>query len=132
MAEHAHNALALDNLAGNTRLSWSINTMDLTRQELGVGTENLLRKISMLCGGLCTYGTCFLLYVLDSPLRDVRWRAIKSIVFKLSYRVLAPRDLVRDRTFHRHLLEWFNFDEWGCESLVLNLLKQLTEVPHPP
>lgn len=61
-------------------------------------------------------------------MRDVRWRAMKSIVFKLSYRAVSLGDLVRDRTFHRHLLEWFNFSDWGCESLVLDLLRQLTPV----
>ena len=64
----------------------------------------------------------------DHPLFEVRCRAVKSIKFKLTNEIIALSDLCYDRTFLVNLLEWFNFDEWAYEQVVLELLKELTEV----
>lgn len=73
-------------------------------------------------------GTRPLPLLLDHPLLDIRCRSLRSIVFKLSNDLLSSSDLVGEKEFLAHLLEWFNFEEWALESQVLTLLSQLSEV----
>ena len=49
-------------------------------------------------------------------------------MFKLSNNLLSISDLVHERGFLAHLLEWFNFDEWAMESQALSLIAQLAQV----
>ena len=44
---------------------------------------------------------------------------------------MSSADLVNEKQFLAHLLEWFNFEEWALESQVLILLSQLSEVCLP-
>ena len=53
---------------------------------------------------------------------------MRSVLFKLSSGLLSPSELVHERQFLVHLLEWFNFEEWPLEGQVLGLLAQLAEV----
>lgn len=59
---------------------------------------------------------------------DVRSRSLRSVVFKLSTGLLHASDLLHERDFLAHLLEWFNFEEVAMEGQVLSLISQLTEV----
>ena len=72
-------------------------------------------------------GGCYI-HHLDHPLLDVRSRSLRSIVFKLSTGLLHASDLMHERDFLAHLLEWFNFEEVTMEGQVLSLISQLTEV----
>ena len=42
--------------------------------------------------------------------------------------MIKPSDLINEKDFLMHLLEWFNFEDWAMESQVLGLLCQLSEV----
>ena len=64
----------------------------------------------------------------DHPLLDVRCRSLRSIVFKLGNGLLELSELVGERGFLAHLLEWFNCEEWALEAQVLTLLSQLSQV----
>ena len=64
----------------------------------------------------------------DHPLLDVRTRSLRSISFKLSTGLLHITDLVHERDFLAHLLEWFNFEEVVMEAQALSLISQVSEV----
>ena len=64
----------------------------------------------------------------DHSLLDVRCRSLRSIIFKLNNGLVEASQLAKEKTFLSHLLEWFNFEEWGLEGQVLTLLSQLSEV----
>ena len=59
---------------------------------------------------------------------EVRSRSLRSIVFKLGNGFISYSDLVNEKEFLVHLLEWFNHDEWVLESQVLTLIQQLAQV----
>ncbi len=63
----------------------------------------------------------------DHPLCDVRSRALRSVSFKLSNGLVCAEELARERQFLIGLLEWFNFEEWTCQTQVLELLLQLIQ-----
>ena len=62
------------------------------------------------------------------PLLEVRSRSLRSIVFKLGNGLISYSELVGEKEFLAHLLEWFNYDEWVLESQVLTLIQQLAQV----
>ena len=64
----------------------------------------------------------------DHPLCDVRSRSLRSVSFKLSHGLVSVEELASKREFLVGLLEWFNFEGWTCETQVLGLLLQLTQV----
>ena len=64
----------------------------------------------------------------DHPLLEVRSRSLRSLSLKLRSGLVAVESLVREKAFLSHLLHWFNFSEWGCEQLPLELLETLAEV----
>ena len=55
-------------------------------------------------------------------------RALQSLVFKLTNQIIQLDDLVHDHVFLKNLLEWFNMEEWTCETQVIQLLGSLTQV----
>ena len=69
-----------------------------------------------------------LFFFIDHPLLDVRSRALKSIKFKLNNNIISFADIIHERNFLIHLMEWFNFDEWNYEHQVLELLTELSLV----
>lgn len=64
----------------------------------------------------------------DHPLLEVRSRALRSLSLKLRGGLVAVESLVHEKAFLSHLLQWFNFQEWGSEGMVLRLLETLAEV----
>lgn len=62
----------------------------------------------------------------------MRSRSLRSIVFKLSNGLISVSELVNEKEFLAHLLEWFNHDEWVLESQVLTLIEQLAQVSGTP
>lgn len=58
----------------------------------------------------------------------MRSRSLRSVVFKLSNGLISCGQLVNEKEFLAHLLEWFNYDEWVLESQVLTLIGQLAQV----
>lgn len=64
----------------------------------------------------------------DHPLMEVRSRSLRSLSLKLRSGLLAMESLVHEETFLSHLLNWFNFPEWGSGYQVLGLLETLAEV----
>lgn len=67
----------------------------------------------------------------DHSLLDVRTRSLRSISFKLSTGLLHITDMVHERDFLAHLLEWFNFEEVVMEAQALSLISQVSEVRTP-
>ena len=64
----------------------------------------------------------------DHPLLDIRSRSLRSVSFKLSTGLLHIADMVHERDFLSHLLEWFNFEEVVMEAQALSLISQVAEV----
>jgi len=71
---------------------------------------------------------CYNVSFPDHPLLDVRARSLRSISFKLSTGLLHITDMVHERDFLAHLLEWFNFEEVVMEAQALSLISQVAEV----
>ena len=69
-----------------------------------------------------------LFFLLLYTLLDVRSRALKSIKFKLNNNIISFADIIHERNFLIHLVEWLNFDEWNDEHQVLELLTELSLV----
>jgi hypothetical protein len=69
-----------------------------------------------------------LLENIGSPLHDVRTRALRSLVFKLSHDLIQLEELVHQHTLLANLLEWFNFEDCSHETLVLDLLLKISKV----
>ncbi len=62
------------------------------------------------------------------PIANVRNRALQSVVFKISNQLVEPSDLAESRIFIKSLLEWFNNDQWECETLVIQLIEIMSNV----
>lgn len=78
--------------------------------------------------GLPCMLVCYNVSFPDHPLLDVRTRSLRSISFKLSTGLLHITDMVHERDFLAHLLEWFNFEEVSMEAQALSLICQVSEV----
>eukprot|EP00741_Cyanophora_paradoxa_P024705 tig00000282_g23849.t1 len=66
---------------------------------------------------------------LAHQLRDVRVRALKSLLFKLENGLAAASELVQLDAAFVHLLEWFNHDDCTCETEALRLIELLAAEP---
>ncbi|CAL8400192.1 unnamed protein product [Arctogadus glacialis] len=62
-------------------------------------------------------------------LKEIRVRAMKSILSKLEHSLLSLSDLVQERMLFVVLLEWFNFPEVPMQDEVLELLSTLSKHP---
>ncbi|CAL8292685.1 unnamed protein product [Lota lota] len=62
-------------------------------------------------------------------LKEIRVRAMKSIISKLDHSLVSLSDLVQERMLFVVLLEWFNFPEVPMQDEVLELLSTLSKHP---
>lgn len=67
-------------------------------------------------------------FTADHPLLEVRSRSLRSVSLKLRGGLLAVESLMHEEAFLSHLLQWFNFPEWGSEQLPLGLIEMMAEV----
>ncbi|KAG7248916.1 hypothetical protein CRUP_006563, partial [Coryphaenoides rupestris] len=62
-------------------------------------------------------------------LKEIRVRALKSILSKLDHSLLSVADLLQERALFLLLLEWFNFPEVPMQAQVLELISTLSQHP---
>ncbi|XP_075441560.1 rotatin isoform X4 [Ascaphus truei] len=64
---------------------------------------------------------------LGHQLVEIRERALKNILCKLDHNLISFMDLVQEKSFFLHLLEWFNFPAVPMKEEVLLLLNKLAK-----
>ncbi|XP_013784879.1 rotatin-like [Limulus polyphemus] len=68
-----------------------------------------------------------LLVKVSHTIEEIRTRALKNILAKLNHGIIREDDLVQERQFLVHLLQWFNFKSCPMQYEVLQLLNKLVK-----